>query len=137
MLCAAGRPLSLTTWLAVPYLFSTAVLGLTGLAGVLLGHTSGEFTTLSTPVFGAATAVAAAAGSSVTWQNRWQQRWLRWLYPGSVLAVGVAADGVRLPTPLALGLGVPTIALLVHWYLRERSRSKALAAEGTHTHTGC
>jgi len=129
--------MSLTTWLAVPYLFSTAVLGLTAAAGLLLGFSSGEFSTLSTPVFGAATAVTAAAGASVRWRSTWQRKWLRWLYPGSVLAVGIATDGIPLPTPLALGLGLPTIGLLIRWYVVERRRSAALAAEGTYTSLGC
>jgi hypothetical protein len=137
VLCAAGRPLSLTTWLAVPYLFSTAVVGLTALAGLLLGFTNGEFSTLSTPVFGAATAVTAAASASVTWRSTRQRRWLRWPYPTSVLGVGIAVDGIRLPAALAIGLGVPTIALLLHWYAVERRRSAALAAAGHHTNQNC
>ena len=129
--------MSLTTWLAVPYLFSTAVVGLTAAAGLLLGYTAAEFSTLSTPVFGAATAVAAAAGTSVRWRTTWQRKWLRWLYPASVLGVGIATDGTQLPTPLAIGLGLPTIALLLHWYRRERRHSAALAAEGPHPTLGC
>ena len=136
MLCATGRPLSLTTWLAVPYLFSTAVTGLTGLAGVLVGA-FGWTITLSTPVFGAATAVTAAAASSVRWHSTRQRRWLRWSYPTSVLVVGIAVDGVHLPVVVAIGLGIPIVGLLISRYVVERRRSAALAAEGRYSNTGC
>ena len=133
MLCATGRPLNLTTWIAVPYLFSTAVVGLTGLTGVLLGA-FGWTITLSTPVFGAATAVTAAAASSVRWHSTRQRRWLRWTYPTSVLAVGIAVDGVQVPIVLAISLGVPIVGGLISYYVLERRRSTALAAEGRYTH---
>lgn len=136
MLCAAGRPLSLATWLAVPYLFSAAVLGLSGLAGLLFGI-FGSTIALATPMFGAATAVTAVSSTSVRWRSGRQRRYLRWLYPLSVLALGIAVDGILLPVILVIGLGLPAIGLLLRWYFVERRHSAALAAEGSYTRTGC
>ncbi|PRY34295.1 hypothetical protein [Umezawaea tangerina] len=136
MLCAAGRPLGLPTWLAVPYLFATAVIGLTGLASLLLGSFDWSIG-LSAPVFGAATAVAIATGSAVRWRSTWQRRWLRWTYPWSVLVLGVATDGLRLPVLVMTGLGIPVVALLIRWYVVERRRTTALAASGRYTSAGC
>lgn len=136
MLCATGRPLNLTTWLAVPYLFSTAVLGLTALTGLLFG-TFGSTIALAAPIFGAATAVTAVSSTSVNWHSDRQRRYLRWSYPPAVLALGIAVDGIQVPVALVIGLGLPAIGLLVRWYFVERRRSAALAAKGNYTHTGC
>lgn len=118
----------LTTWLAVPFLFGIAVLGLTGLGGVLLGA-EGDLT-LSSPVFGAGVAVGVATSSSVAWTARWQRSWLRWPYLAAVLALGVLLDGVRVPVAAVVGLGVPVTALLVAQYFLERRRTAALAEAG-------
>ena len=128
MLCTVGRPLSLTSWLAVPFLFSIAVLGLTGLGGLLLGA-AGQLA-LSSPVFGAGVAVGVAASSSVEWTARWQRTWLRWPYLAAVLAVGVFLDGLRVPVAAVVGLGVPVVVLLVAQYFLERRRTAALAEAG-------
>lgn len=136
MLCAAGRPLSLTAWLAVPYLFAGAVLGLTGAAGMLVGS-FGWTIALSSPVFGAATAVTAAASGAVRWTAGWQRTWLRWGYPVFVLVLGILVDGVQVPLLLMVGVGVPMVAGLVSWCVVERRRSEALAASGQFTSNGC
>lgn len=128
MLCTVGRPLPLTTWLAVPFLFSIAVLGLTGLGGLLLGA-PGQLA-LSSPVFGAGVAVGVATSNAVVWTARWQRVWLRWPYLVGVLALGVLLHGVRLPMPAVVGLGVPVVALLVVQYFHERRRTAALAEAG-------
>ncbi len=120
----------------MPYLFSTAVVGLTGLGSLLLGSFDWSIA-LTAPVFGAATAVTAAASSSVDWRSTAQRRWLRWPYPGSVLAVGIATDGIRLPVLLVVGLGLPALGLLLRWYVVERRRSAALATAGTYPSSGC
>ncbi|MCC8250993.1 hypothetical protein [Saccharothrix luteola] len=129
MFCTVGRPLSLTSWLAVPFLFSIAVLGLTGLGGLLVGA-PGQLA-LSSPVFGAGVAVGVATSGSVGWTARWQRTWLRWPYLTSVLVVGVLLDGVRVPVPAVVGLGVPVVVLLVADYFLERRRTAALVEAGT------
>ncbi|QQQ75434.1 hypothetical protein IOD16_30735 [Saccharothrix sp. 6-C] len=128
MFCTVGRPLSLTSWLAVPFLFSIAVLGLTGLGGLLVGA-PGQLA-LSSPVFGAGVAVGVATSGAVGWTARWQRAWLRWPYLAAVLAVGVLLDGVRVPVAAVVGLGVPVTALLVAQYFLERRRTAALAEAG-------
>ncbi|MCE6997921.1 hypothetical protein LZG04_24425 [Saccharothrix sp. S26] len=128
MLCTVGRPLPLTTWLAVPFLFSIAVLGLTGLGGLLLGAPG--YLALSSPVFGAGVAVGVATSNAVLWTARWQRAWLRWPYLAAVLAVGVLLDGVRVPVGAVVALGVPVTALLVAQYFHDRRRTAALAEAG-------
>ncbi|MEU4441740.1 hypothetical protein AB0K14_29255 [Actinosynnema sp. NPDC050801] len=128
MLCTGGRPLPLAAWLAVPFLFSIAVLGLTGLGGLLVGAPA--YLALSSPVFGAGVAVGVATSGTVRWTARWQRVWLRWPYLASVLATGVLLGGVRVPVAAVVGLGVPVIALLVAQYFLERRRTAALTATG-------
>ncbi|WP_158843416.1 hypothetical protein [Saccharothrix deserti] len=135
MLCAVGRPLPLTTWLAVPFLFSTAVLGLTGLGGVLVGAPG--HLALSGPVFGAGVAVGVAASGTVEWTAAWQRGWLRWPYLVCVLVLGLLLDGVRVPVVAAVCLGVPVTALLVAQYFLERRRTAALAEAGAAPASRC
>ncbi|MFD7653639.1 hypothetical protein ACFV4N_06635 [Actinosynnema sp. NPDC059797] len=123
MLCAAGRPLRLSTWLAVPFLFGGAVLGLTGLSGLLLGTTAPL--TLSSPLFGAGVAVAVVASTAVAWTARWQRTWLRWPYLTAVMCLGVATDDLPLPLLPTLLLGLPSLTLLITHYFRERRRPAA------------
>jgi hypothetical protein len=137
MLCAAGRPLSLITWLAVPLLFSSAVLGLTGLAGLLVGAVGREIA-LSTPVFGAATAVTAVASGTVRWTGAWQRNWLRWPYLATVLTAGVLLGGVEVPVLAVIAIGVPSTVWLSLQCVLERRRSEALAESGeAPTPSGC
>ncbi|WNV90166.1 hypothetical protein [Umezawaea sp. Da 62-37] len=128
--------MSLPTWLAVPYLFTIAVIGLTGFTSLLLGSSDWSIG-LSTPVFGAATAVALATSDAVRWYSTWQRRWLRWTYPWSVLALGIAVDGVRLPVLAMIGLGVPAVAMLIRWYVVERRRTTTLEAGSRYTSASC
>jgi len=129
VLCAAGRPLTLTTWLVLPLLFSTAVLGVAGVGGLLVGAPG--HLALSSPVFGAGVAVGVAASGSVRWTASWQRVWLRWPYLASVLLLGALLDGVRVPVPAVVGLGAPVTALLVGQYFLERRRTAALVEAGT------
>ncbi|KAA2259422.1 hypothetical protein F0L68_21005 [Solihabitans fulvus] len=134
MLCATRRPLAVSMWLAVPLLFAASVLTLTALAGAALGGL-GWHVSLSVAVFGAATAVTAAVSDNVSWAAAWQRRWLRWPYLAVVLAAGVALDGVRLPTPLALAIGMPATVLLVVESVR--SRRRVAEGEDGRLTTGC
>lgn len=116
------------SWLAVPFLFSIAVLGLTGLGELLLNGSG--YLPLSSPVVGAGVAVGVASSGTVAWTARWQRTWLRWPYPVAVLVLGVLLDGVRVPLLALVGLGVPVTALLVAGYFHERRRTAALAEAG-------
>ncbi|GAA1308265.1 hypothetical protein GCM10009634_72180 [Saccharothrix xinjiangensis] len=111
----------MTTWLAVPFLFGGAVLGLTGLIGLLVG-TAGPLS-LSSPLFGAGVAVAVVASTAVTWTARWQRTWLRWPYLTAVMCLGVATDDLSLPLLPTLLIGLPSLALLITHYFRERHRA--------------
>ncbi|WP_051766320.1 hypothetical protein [Saccharothrix syringae] len=131
MLCAAGRPLRLVPWLAVPFLFSGSVLGLTGLGDLLLG-TAGSVT-LSSPLFGAGVAVGVVSSGTVTWAAPWQRTWLRWPYLAAVMCLGIAVDGLPVPPAVSLPVGLPLLALLVTQYFRDRRRTAALAKAGLTT----
>ncbi|MEV0680792.1 hypothetical protein AB0I60_30190 [Actinosynnema sp. NPDC050436] len=126
MLCASGRPLRVGTWLAVPFLFGSAVLGLTGFAGLFVA--APREIALTSPLFGASVAVGVAVSGTVTWRTRRQKRWLRWGYPAGLLAAGVAVDGVHLPVAGVVAVGVPVVALLVALCVVERRRTAAESA---------
>jgi hypothetical protein len=114
------------TWLAVPFLFTSAVLGLSALAGVLVGAV-GWTIALSSPVFGAATAVTAAISGTVAWTRRWQRAWLRWPYLVAVFITGILLDGVQVPVVGVVAIGLPITGLLVMQFFVERRRSEAHA----------
>ncbi len=135
VLCASGRPLRLTTWLAVPFLFGSAVLGLTGLAGLLVG--APRDIALSSPLFGASVAVGAAASRMVPWRNARQRIWLRWGFLAAWLALGVAVDGLRVPVVGVVAVGVPVMLLLVGEYITERRRTADQDDDGFATSGGC
>ncbi|MEU4803725.1 hypothetical protein [Actinosynnema sp. NPDC023587] len=135
MLCASGRPLRLITWLALPFLFGSAVLGLTGLSGLLVG--APHDIALSSPLFGAAVAVGAAGSGMVAWHAPWQRTWLRWGYLGGLLGVGVAVDGVRFPVVAVVAVGVPVVALLLVQYVVEKRRSAETTDEHITTGDQC
>ncbi|ANZ38099.1 hypothetical protein BBK82_20570 [Lentzea guizhouensis] len=98
-------------WLAVPFLFSAAVFGLMGSAGLV----SASFASvpLSPVVSGAGVAVAAAVSGGVRWGRRWQRVWVRWPYLGGVLAGGVLVGAVEVPALVAAVVGVPVLLGLV------------------------
>ncbi|MBB5955263.1 hypothetical protein FHS29_001844 [Saccharothrix tamanrassetensis] len=135
MLCASGRPLRLTTWLAVPFLFGSAVLGLTGLAGLLVG--APHDIALPSPLFGAAAAVGFAASGMVQWRHEWQRAWLRWVYLAAWLVTGIAIDGLRLPVVGVVLVGMPVVVLLLTQYVVERRRTAALAKQGAAPTSNC
>ncbi|MEJ2859344.1 MULTISPECIES: hypothetical protein [unclassified Saccharothrix] len=126
-----------TTWMAMPFLFVSAVLGLTGVAGLAVGSTRDM--ALSVALFGAAVAVTLAGGGMVAWRRAWQRVVLRWGYPASVLALGVVVDGVRVPLVAVVSIGVPVLLLLVTQYVVERRRTTAESDEplATTPYGGC
>ncbi|GAA3880066.1 hypothetical protein GCM10022243_50890 [Saccharothrix violaceirubra] len=123
MSCIVGRPLRPVSWLAVPVLFGTAVLGLTGLGAVLLGDP--RPITLPSALFGASAAMGFVTAPLVSWRR---YRPPRWAYPAAFLVVGVFADGVQVPVGLSCLIGLPAVAFLVHRYFVERR----LTAESAH-----
>jgi hypothetical protein len=109
--CAAERPLGLSKWLAVPFLFSAAVYGLIGVAGVVTGSFSAV--ALSALVSGASVAVGVATSSTVRWSAGWQRTWLRWPYLVALLAGGVLVAGYEVPAVACALVGLPTVLVLV------------------------
>ncbi|MBW4716451.1 hypothetical protein [Saccharothrix obliqua] len=127
MLCVSGRPLRLVAWLAVPFLFASAVLGLTGLAGLFVG--APRDIGLSSSLFGASVAVGIGGSGLVAWRGTWQRVWLRWGWLGGWLLLGIAVDGVKVPVVLAVAVGVPVVLLLVGQCIAERRRTAEAGCE--------
>ncbi|SDN94103.1 hypothetical protein [Lentzea jiangxiensis] len=125
MFCVAERPTSPLLWLAVPFLFSAAVLGLMGSAGLL----TAAWTTvpLSPVVTGAGVAVAAATSGSVRWKRTWQRTWFRWAYLAAVLAVGVLVGAVEIPALVTTVVGVPVLLGLVFQCLVQNDENRRTA----------
>ncbi|WP_063758344.1 hypothetical protein [Lentzea albidocapillata] len=125
MFCTAERPMNQHMWLAVPFLFSAAVFGLMGSAGLL----TASWTTvpLSPVVSGAGVAVAAAVSGGVRWRRRWQRIWLRWPYLAAVLALGVVVGAVEVPALAAMAVGVPVLLVLVFQLLAQSDENRQAA----------
>ncbi|NKE56896.1 hypothetical protein FXN61_08615 [Lentzea sp. PSKA42] len=121
MFCTAERPMSPKLWLAVPFLFSAAVFGLMGSAGLI----TASWTTvpLSPVVSGAGVAVAAAVSSGVRWRHSWQRIWLRWPYLAAVLAFGVFVGAVEIPALATTVVGLPVLLGLVFQCLVQNDES--------------
>lgn len=113
------------TWLAVPLLFAAAVLGLTGLGGVLLD--ADWRVTLSSALWGPAAAVTAILAHGVEWRVRWQRWWLGIGYPLMVFGAGLVLDDVSLPSPVAMAAGTPALITLVVVIARERNKVVPIA----------
>jgi hypothetical protein len=107
-------------WLAVPLAFGSAVLGLTGLFGLLVGAT-GDIA-LSSALFGASVAIGLVGSGGVAWTAPWQRVWLRWGYLAGLMVVGVLVDGLRVPVVGALCVGLPSLGVLIARFLVERRR---------------
>jgi hypothetical protein len=120
--CTAERPLSPRVWLAVPFLFSAAVFGLMGSAGLI----TASWTTvqLSPVVFGAGVAVGAVVSSGVRWRRSWQRIWLRWAYLVGVLAFGVLVGAVEVPALATTVVGLPVLLGLVFQCLVQNDESQ-------------
>ncbi len=110
-------------WLAVPFLFSAAVFGLMGSAGLI----TASWTTvpLSPVVSGAGVAVAAAVSGGVRWKRSWQRHWLRWPYLAAVLALGVLVGAVEIPALVSTIVGLPVLLGLVFQCLVQHDDSRA------------
>jgi hypothetical protein len=119
--CTAERAVSLRVWLAVPFLFSFAVFGLMGSAGLI----TASWTTvpLSPVVSGAGVAVAAEVSGGVRWRRSWQRVWLRWGYLGAVLVAGVLVGAVEIPALLTTVVGLPVLLGLVFQCLVQNDES--------------
>lgn len=118
----------------MPFLFVSAVLGLTGVAGLVSGATGDVG--LSVALFGAAVAVLVAGGGMVAWRSHRQRLVLRWGYPAAVLAVGIGVHGVRVPVVAVVVVGVPVLVFLLGQYVVERRRSTA-ATDKSFASSGC
>ncbi|MCE7008083.1 hypothetical protein LWC34_35460 [Kibdelosporangium philippinense] len=120
MQCAVRRPLPLLSWVALPVLFTAVVLGLTSL-GQLLLSSPGD-TVLTSAHMGVAAAVTAMVGYSIEWPAGW--RWLNWPYASVVFISGLVLHGMVVPAILAIGLGIPSTALLLRITWLHRSLGK-------------
>ncbi|GLY54455.1 hypothetical protein [Lentzea sp. NBRC 102530] len=112
-------------WLALPFLFSAAVFGLMGSAGLLTA--SWSTVPLSPAVTGAGVAVGAAVSGGVRWRRGWQRVWLRWPYLVGVLGVGVLVGAVEVPALAAAVVGVPVLVGLVFQCLVQSDESRQAA----------
>ncbi|WP_143138639.1 hypothetical protein [Lentzea waywayandensis] len=122
MFCTSERPMNQHMWLAVPFLFSAAVFGLMGSAGLV----TASWTTvpLSPVVSGAGVAVAAAVSGGVRWKRAWQRTWLRWPYLAAVLALGVVEGAVEVPAMAATVVGLPVLLALAFQALVQNDESR-------------
>ncbi|MEU3650202.1 hypothetical protein AB0E59_43030 [Lentzea sp. NPDC034063] len=122
MFCTSERPMNQHMWLAVPFLFSAAVFGLMGSAGLV----TASWTTvpLSPVVSGAGVAVAAAVSGGVRWKRTWQRTWLRWPYLAAVLVLGVVEGAVEVPAMAATVVGLPVLLGLAFQALVQNDESR-------------
>jgi hypothetical protein len=121
--CTAERPMSPRLWLAVPFLFSFAVFGLMGPAGLITA--SWTTVALSPVVSGAGVAVAAAVSGGVRWRRPWQRTWLRWPYLAAVLALGVLVGAVEIPALATTVVGLPVLLCLIFQCLVQNDERRA------------
>ena len=122
--CTVRRPLPLLSWVALPVVFTTTVLGLTSLGQLLLGL-PGE-ALLTSAHLGSAAGVTAMAGYAIEWPPH--RRWMHWPYAVAVFAAGIALHGLMIPAVITIAGAVPSVALLmrVTWVHRSISRPRAL-----------
>ncbi|MGH3878824.1 MAG: hypothetical protein ACRDSK_17470 [Actinophytocola sp.] len=107
----SGRPLSLRAWLAIPFLFATAVLGVVAVLGVLI---DAEWqATLSSALCGAAAAVTALVDVHPRTWPACRRRCLRVAYPTAIFAFGLLFGGFTVPTWVATAIGLPALVTLV------------------------
>jgi hypothetical protein len=107
----SGRPLAVRAWLAVPFLFAAAVLGLVAILGALVG--AAWQATLSTALCGAAGAVTALIDVRPRHWPNCRRRCLRIAYPTAIIVSGLLFGGFPVPTWLAITIGLPALITLV------------------------
>jgi hypothetical protein len=112
-------------WLTAPLLFAAAVLGLTGLGGVLLDASWRP--TLSSALFGPAAAVTAVLAHGVEWKRRRCRLCIGLGYPLIVFSAGLVFNDVSLPASVAVAIGVPAVVVLVVVIVRDRNRVVPIA----------
>jgi hypothetical protein len=110
----------MVAWLAVPLLFAAAVLGLTGLGGLLLD--ADWEVTLSSVFWGPAAAVTAVLAFGVDWRVRWHRWWIGIGYPLLVFGAGLVVSDISVPPSLAILVGVPALVVLLVVLARERNK---------------
>jgi hypothetical protein len=108
----------------VPLLFAAAVLGLTGLGGVLLD--ADWRVTLSSALWGPAAAVTAVLAHGVDWKINWQRWSLGLGYPLIVFAAGLVLNDVSLPPPIAMVAGLPALITLVVVLVRDHKKAVSI-----------
>jgi hypothetical protein len=126
VLCAVRRPLPLLSWVALPVVFTTAVLGLTSLGQLLLGL-PGE-SLLTSAHLGTAAGLTAMVGYSIEWPPKW--RWAHWPYSVAVFAAGIALHGLMIPAVIVIVGAIPCGAILLRmaWMHRSIGRPRALTS---------
>jgi hypothetical protein len=126
VLCAVRRPLPLLSWVALPVVFTTAVLGLTSLGQLLLGL-PGE-SLLTSAHLGTAAGLTAMVGYSIEWPPKW--RWAHWPYSVAVFAAGIALHGLMIPAVIVIIAAIPCGAILLRmtWMHRSIGRPRALTS---------
>ena len=98
-------------WLAVPFLFATAVLGLVAVLGLLI-DARWQVTT-SSALCGAAAAVTALIDVQPERWRACRRRCLRIAYPTAIFVAGLKFSGFTVPTWLAMAIGLPALVTLV------------------------
>jgi hypothetical protein len=107
----SGRPLSVRAWLAIPFLFATAVLGLVAMLRLLID--AQWQATMSSALCGAAAAVTALIDVHPERWRACRRRCLRIAYPTAIFVAGLVFGGFAVPTWLAIAIGLPALVTLV------------------------
>ena len=118
------RPFPLPLWVALPVLFTAAVVGLTSLAATLLNRPADVV--LTSAHLGAAAAVTLTVGLSIEWRPK--LRAARWAYPLAIFVLGLAVHGVDVPSVPCMAIGLPSTAVLARVAYAYRSSKDDLVS---------
>ncbi|APU13467.1 MULTISPECIES: hypothetical protein [Actinoalloteichus] len=103
MLCRVADLVTVRSWLLLPPLFLATVVGLAG----AICAVAGTDVALSSPIlFGSAAAIAMVTSVDVDWHGIRALRWAGWAYVGVLLLPALMIDGIELPVPIALAIGL-------------------------------